>query len=115
MDRHGLRPFERAVLRLSDRGMTSTEIAWRFRRSPGHIERVIDWIRLPRNGGAVAPLDEPALRPVERVVMRARENGAQPAEIAARMRCTPSFVTRVEEMATYKLQANAGREEAIGR
>ena len=44
-----LRPFERVVLRLTDEGLTSSEIGWRFRRSPGHIERVIDLTRHPRS------------------------------------------------------------------
>jgi DNA-binding CsgD family transcriptional regulator len=108
MDRDRLRPFERVVQRLTDQGMTSSEIAWRFRRSPGHIERVLDLSRLPRPGRAPARADEPTLRPVERTVMRARENGSQLPEIAARMRRTPSYVARVEEIATYKLQAVAG-------
>ena len=108
MDREGLRPLERVVLRLTDRGMTSSEIAWRFRRSPGHIERVLDLSALPRTERTPVPTDEPALRAVERTVMRARENGSQLPEIAARMRRSPSFVARVEELATYKLQAVTG-------
>ncbi|CAN5867623.1 hypothetical protein BH23ACT2_BH23ACT2_23110 [soil metagenome] len=107
MDRDGLRPFERVVLRLTDSGMTSADIAWRFRRSPGHIERVLDLSRLPRTGRARTSIDEPVLRPVERTVLRARENGSQHSEIAARMRRTPGFVARVEELATYKLQSGA--------
>lgn len=107
MDRDGLRPFERVVLRLADDGMTSADIAWRFRRSPGHIERVLDLSRLPRTGSARPGAEAPVLRPVERTVMRARENGSPLPEIAARMRRTPGFVARVEKMAAYKLQAGA--------
>lgn len=103
----GLRPFERAVLRLADGGMSTSEIAWRFRRSPGHIDRVLGFSQLPR--GAASGLAPPrsALRPVERLIIRARGEGTPPTEIAARMRRSPSFVARVEELATLKLDTTS--------
>lgn len=112
MDRTRLRPLERAVLQLTDRGMTSAEIAWRFRRSPGHIDRVLELARFPRTAPAPAPeLDgAAALRPVERTIMRGRSEGAAHAEIAARLRRTPAFVARVEAMANYKLRSAAPRD-----
>lgn len=104
MKRDHLRPFERAVLRLADAGMPTNEIAWRFRRSPGHIERVLNLSRLPRTPtGTVASKPIGTLRPVERCVLRARDNGVDHAEIAARMRRTPGHVGRVERYASYKL------------
>jgi len=36
----GLRPLERRVIDLRDRGISRDELARRFRRSPGHVERV---------------------------------------------------------------------------
>jgi DNA-binding CsgD family transcriptional regulator len=108
MDRTRLRPLERAVLQLTDRGMTSAEIAWRFRRSPGHIDRVLELSRFPRSGTARADGEPGALRPVERTVMRGRSDGAPHAEIAARLRRTPAYVARVEAMANHKLRAAAG-------
>ena len=106
MDRTGLRPLERAVLQLTDRGLTSSEIAWRFRRSPGHIDRVLELSRQPRTGREPAAA---GLRPVERTIIRGRRNGAPHAEIAARLRRSPGFVARVEEMANYKLRSAAGQ------
>ena len=105
MARDNLRPFERTVLRLADAGMSTAEIAWRFRRSPGHIERVIGLSSLPRRASRA---ERPGmLRPVERCVLRARRNGVDPAEIAARLRRTPAHVHRVERYATYKLANGA--------
>ncbi|HSP04886.1 MAG TPA: hypothetical protein VLR27_15355 [Acidimicrobiales bacterium] len=101
MERNHLRPFERTVLRLTDSGMSTAEIAWRFRRSPGHIERVIDLSRLPRSENEARTSDE--LRPVERCVLRARDEGVGTAEIAARLRRTPGHVARVERYASFKL------------
>lgn len=101
MTRENLRPFERTVLRLADTGMSRAEIAWRFRRSPGHIDRVLELSRVPRGSrGAEHP---GTLRPVERCVLRARDNGVDAAEIAARLRRTPGHVRRVEQYASYKL------------
>lgn len=109
MPRSHLRPFERAVLRLSDAGMPSGEIAWRFRRSPGHIDRVLDLSRMPDRALAPAPSSPSTLRPVERQVRRARLDGVDLAEIAARMRRSPSHVDRVDQYASYKLAQAAAR------
>lgn len=108
MERDHLRPFERAVLRLADTGMSTAEIAWRFRRSPGHIDRVLGLSRLPRQRSTPGPGGGGGtLRPVERCVLRARGNGVEHAEIAARMRRTPGHVMRVEHYASYKLAQGA--------
>jgi len=96
------------VLRHAEAGLTTSEIAWRFRRSPGHIRRVLDLARLPRTGSAPAGVSPGSLRPIERCVLRARESGADFPEIAARMRRSPGFVARIAELATYKLQRGAG-------
>ena len=106
MTRENLRPFERRVLRLADDGMTSAEIGWRFRRSPGHIDRVLELSRLPRDRTTVPASS--TLRPLERCVLRARENGVDPAETAARLRRTPAYVRRVEQYASYKLAQGSG-------
>lgn len=109
MPRSHLRPFERTVLRLADAGMPTGEIAWRFRRSPGHIDRVIDLSRLPDRGPSTAQSSPETLRPIERQVRRAREDGMDLAEIAARMRRSPSHVDRVDQYASYKLAQAATR------
>ncbi len=39
---HGLRPIERCLLRWRDRGVSTFDMADRFRRGPGYIEQVLD-------------------------------------------------------------------------
>jgi DNA-binding NarL/FixJ family response regulator len=95
--------------KLADDGMAESDIAWRFRRSPAHVRRVLDMTRLRRKPSH--PVDEsaPDLRPIERVVLRARQKGTDTAEIAARLRRTPRGVAQIEKLATYKLERrNAG-------
>lgn len=104
----GLRPFERVVLRLADEGMSTSEIAWRFRRSPGHIDRVLAFSQLPRGGTSPTPSEGSTLRPVERLVIRARNDGTHLPELAARMRRSPGFVARVEELVALKLDVASG-------
>jgi hypothetical protein len=105
MHQEQLRPLERAVRRLADEGMSSSEIAWRFRRSPGHIDRVLRFSRLPRTGTPPLAAGSSHLRPIERIVVRARDSGSPLPEIAARMRRSPNFVARVEQLATIRLDA----------
>lgn len=102
-----LRPLERTVVRLADTGMSRTEIAWRFRRSPGHIGRVLEWSRLPRQRMEASPAGPMQLRAIERRVLRARTDGIDVAETAARMRRSPEHVSRVDQYATYKLAQGA--------
>jgi len=109
MSQRHLRPLERTVLRLADEGMPQSEIAWRFRRSPGHIKRVIDLTQVPRSGIESSPEDAPTLRPVERIVLRAREQGIDYTEIGARLRRSPGYAARVESYANYKLAAEDAR------
>ncbi|MGF1598692.1 MAG: hypothetical protein ACFCVK_17485 [Acidimicrobiales bacterium] len=95
----GLRPRERAVKRMAGDGMSDVDIAWRLRRSPGHIQRMRGWMELrttePERAGA-------GHSPIERMVLRSRAEGASHAEIAARLRRTPGFVERVERYAALR-------------
>lgn len=101
-DRTRLRPVERAVLRHVDAGMPSSEIAWRFRRTPRSIEQIRQLSQIPRRERTSAVPGR--LRAVERCVLKARDAGADHAEIAARLRRSPGFVARVEDLAGYKLR-----------
>lgn len=99
-----LRPVERVMRRLADDGMSESDIAWRFRRTPGHIRRVLDMTRLQREPRGSASDTAFGLRPIERVVLRARDEGTDTAEIAARLRRTPQGVAQIERLADYKLE-----------
>lgn len=102
----GLRAKERVIKRLADSGMDESEIAWRFRSSPGHIQRtlrLIDMPRAPREGGVRS-----AATALERTVLKARSRGASHAEIGARMRRSPGFVARVEQFAALRAEKGYG-------
>lgn len=99
----GLRPKARVMLRLADGGMTESEIAWRFRRTPGHVRRVLQLSRLRTQAPEQAETAD-SLRPIERLVLRARRDGADPVEIAARLRRSPRGVHQIEKLATYKIE-----------
>lgn len=102
----GLRPKERVIKRLADSGMSESEIAWRFRRSPGHIQRTLRLIDIPRppRVGAVRS----TATAVERTVLKARDRGVTHAEIGARMRRSPGFVARVEHLAALRVEKGYG-------
>jgi len=95
-DQNVLRPLERAVLRLRDRGIATSDIARRFLRSPAHIERLIAYTGLP---GRQAVPHRPGLRPVERRVLAWRAEGVSYQELAERFKRSPEHMRRVEGMA----------------
>jgi DNA-binding CsgD family transcriptional regulator len=96
----GLRPRERRIRQLVADGCSDAEIASRFRRSPEYIRRVISMSELD---GRDAQPDGSSLRPIERRILRWRDAGAEPSDIATRFRRSPGFVRRVEDLARYKL------------
>lgn len=104
-DHHG-RPIERTVRRLRQEGLSSSEIAWRLRRSPGYVQRVETMSRIELStrrdpGDDVVPV---GLRPIERCVLNALEAGSGYAEIASRLRRTPQYVSRVEHYANLRME-----------
>ncbi len=99
-----LRPIERTVQRLQQDGLSNSEVAWRLRRSPGYVRRVEELSGIERPavlGGG----DEGGggLRAIERCVLNSLEAGAGYAEIAARLRRSPTYVSRVERLANLRL------------
>ncbi len=96
-----LRPIERRMLKLSNAGADDIEIAWRFRRTPKGVRQVIACAQLPR--GDASPATPGGLRPIERCVLRWRDEGADYADLASRFRRGPAFLEQVELLARYKL------------
>lgn len=103
MDISMLRPIERRMRRMSEAGIDEVEIAWRFRRSPRYVRRVLD---LSEHAGRSphSSTDARGLRPLERRVLHLREQGADFNEMAPRFRRRPRSLAQVEQLATYKLQ-----------
>lgn len=104
MIEHELRPIERTVRRLREDGLSSSEVAWRLRRSPGYVQRVeaMSAIERPAGPGTGHERTAPGLRPVERCVLKSLQAGSGYAEIAARLRRTPRYVALVERLANLK-------------
>ena len=98
MRRDYLRPLERAVLRRRDDGLGIDEIAARFGRSAGHIERIIDYTSLPRvTGGTPRSLSH--LRPIERRVLRLIDEGSDYEHLGAVFKRSAGHMRRVAGLA----------------
>jgi DNA-binding CsgD family transcriptional regulator len=98
---HHLRALERRVIDLAASGLASDEIGQRFRRSPGHIERIMEWARLPGRTGRRA--ERSLLSPMERRVLDLRADGHDHAAIGERFRRGADHIRRVEGIAHFKL------------
>lgn len=96
-----LRPLERRVLRLSAAGVPDDELGRRFVRSPEHIQRVRDLAQLPGRTGPRPRGD--ILTPLERRVLRWRDQGVELDEVADRFGRSPRHIAQVERLAHYKL------------
>lgn len=99
----GLRPVERRVLHWTERGLDDAAIGERFKRGEGWVAQVrrLATVERPRSA---AGRDDP-LRPIERRILRWREQGVDHDELSLRFRRSPDFLARVEEYAHYKLAA----------
>jgi hypothetical protein len=95
------RPIERRMLRWAEAGASDVEIAWRFRRTPKNVRQVMALSQLPRRLGDA--LEPNVLRPIERRVLRWRDEGVEFTELASRFRRRPAFLEQVEQIARYKL------------
>jgi DNA-binding CsgD family transcriptional regulator len=99
----GFTPIERRMVRLASEGIGDDEIARRFRKSPGFVQRVRELALVPRSG--TGPSSSP-LRPVERRVLKWRESGASASDIASRFRRHPRSIEQIERLARYKQSAS---------
>jgi IS30 family transposase len=101
VDDQRLRPVERRIRSLVEHDVPVGDIAQRFRRSPEFIHRVIEWSELSNRTRQMP--SSARLRPLERRILRWRDEGASHAEIGPRFNRSPGFVERVESLARYKL------------
>ncbi|HZA00589.1 MAG TPA: hypothetical protein VE575_17650 [Acidimicrobiales bacterium] len=103
VDSERLRPVERRVLRWADAGVDDAEIGHRFRRSERWAAQVRFLAGLDRRTG-LPPRTDP-LRPLERRLLRWREQGEDLTDLSDRFLRSPGHLARVEEYARYKLAA----------
>ncbi len=92
-----LRPLERRVLAMRDEGVHIDEIAIRIDRSPAHVERVIEWTKIPRTGRQ----ERRSPTAIERRVLALRAHGESHDEIGERFRRGPNYIRQVEGLAHY--------------
>ncbi len=97
-DLAALRPLERRVVRLSRDGVSHGEIARRFRRHPRSVEQIVELAHLPDRQ---AP-PRSGLSPLERRLMRWREEGADLDDLSDRFRRGPGNLEQVLAMADLK-------------
>jgi DNA-binding CsgD family transcriptional regulator len=95
-----LRPLERRVLALRAAGVGDAEIARRFHRTPGYVKRVATLAGVDRRHDRRR---DGRLTPLERRVLKWRDQGARPQDVAWRFRRSPEHIARVERLARYKL------------
>jgi hypothetical protein len=96
--REHLRPLERCVLAMRDRGLSLEQIGERIKRSPEQVERIIAWTDLPRSGNS----KRTSARALERRVLALRHRGESYETIGGRFRRSPGFIRRVEGLAHYR-------------
>jgi hypothetical protein len=107
------RALERRILHLVEEGVPFDEIARRFRRGPEMIPRLVVLARHARSqavasAGVAASAGVEVLRPLERRVLRWRDEAAADyAEIGARFRRSAGHVQRIETLARHKLARSA--------
>src|SRR5947209_3943330 len=89
-----LRPLERRIRRLVATGMPTDEIASRFRRNPGTIERVLEMSEFRRGTGAGSTRGG-VLTPLERRILKWRAHGVSHDDIGVKFRRSADFVSRV--------------------
>ena len=97
----GLRPLERRVIKLAADGVVPAEIGRRFNRSEDFVERVLELASVP---GRSAPESPRGLRPIERRLLRWREEGVSTPDLADRFQRGPDYIERVLALADYKQQ-----------
>ena len=83
-------------------GLTPAETGRRFHRSERYVEQVLRLAQVPR-----AHADEPTsvgapLRPLERRLLRWRDEGVDAGELAAMFGRTPEHIARVLALVDYK-------------
>lgn len=96
-----LRPLERRMSKLAADGVVPAEIGRRFNRSERYVERVLELASLPERHASHAAV---GLRPLERRLVRWRDQGVSALELADRFRRGPEHIERVLALADYKRQ-----------
>lgn len=91
--------MERRIRAMREEGMQARHIGERVGRSPAQVERILQWMTIPRSG----PPPRRSPRPIELRVLALRAAGETHAEIGSRFRRSARFIRQVEGLAHYRL------------
>lgn len=97
-----LRPVERRVTAMVASGLDHDQIASRINRSAAHVDRIIDWSRIPRSRPPARR--EPSA--VESRVLELRSAGETHEQIASRFKRSPRSIRQIEGLAHFRLAMN---------
>ncbi len=79
-------------------GLAHAEIGRRIKKSPAHVERIIEWTDIPRTRPAPRRYGEA----FENRIIALRANGESYERIAKRFRHSSGFIARVERLADLR-------------
>lgn len=97
-----IRAIERRMTTMAAAGLTPAETGRRFRRSGRYVEQVLRLAQVPREPAGRLHSSETSLRPLERRLLRWRDAGADPGEVATMFGRTPEHIERVLALVDYK-------------
>ena len=90
------------MTRMADSGLTPAETGRRFRRSGRYVEQVLRLARVPRRSDGQPNPVRVSLRPIERRLLRWRDQGVSADEVAAMFKRSPEHIERVLTLVDYK-------------
>ena len=97
-----LRPIERVVMRLHDEGCSLADIGKKVGKKPGTVTRILRMTEYKQDGLPDQSASDHPLRPVERVVLRLREQGETYSQIGNRLARSGLRIKFIEGLAEFK-------------
>ena len=96
------RAIERRMTSMAAAGVTPAETGRRFHRSDRYVEQVLRLAQMPRTIDARPASVGGDLRPLERRLLRWRDEGTDPSDVATMFGRTPEHIERVLALVDYK-------------
>ena len=97
-----LRPIERVVMRLHDEGCSLADIGKKVGKKPGTVTRILRMTEYKQDGLPDRAASQHPLRPVERVVLRLRDQGETYSQIGNRLARSGRRVQFIESLAAFE-------------
>jgi DNA-binding NarL/FixJ family response regulator len=97
-----LRPIERVVMRLHEEGCSLADIGKKVGKKPGTVTRIMRMTEYKQDGLPDQAARDHTLRPVERVVLKLRNNGETYSQIGNRLARSGRRIQFIEGLAEFK-------------